>query len=261
MPCCITPADLGFVYRDVNFPGADAVTLAGWYLPSSNRAAVILLHGYGGNRVEMIGRAGILASHGYGVLLYDQRASGASDGAFRTYGWYDTQDLPAALAFVQTQDDVNPSCVGLLGFSQGGQIALRAAAAMPQIRAIIAEEPGFATLDDLPPLNSLEEQWIVLCYRLGFQGLAWRTGVSAPSGVVEGLPKITPRPLLVIAAGPQEEMGYRLPSHYYELAREPKTLWHVPEAGHGQIPVVRPEEYDDLIVSFFDEAYGHSCTR
>ena len=260
-PCCITPADLGFDYKEVTFPGADEVILSGWYIPSRNRAAVILLHGYGGNRLEMIHRAATLANRGYGVLLYDQRASGTSEGEFRSFGWYDVYDVPAAMTVVQSQDSIEPGCIGLLGFSQGGQIALRAAAEMPQIKAIVAEEPGFATLQDLPPLTSLEEHWIVFNYQLGFKGLEWRTGVSAPSGVVEALARIAPRPTLLIAAGPQEEMGYRLPVRYYRLASEPKALWHVPEARHGQIPEMQPKEYEDRIVTFFDETLLANCTQ
>jgi alpha-beta hydrolase superfamily lysophospholipase len=151
--------------------------------------------------------------------------------------------------------------LGLLGFSQGGQIALRAAAKLAQIGAIVAEEPGFATLRDLPPLTSLEEHWIVFNYRLGFKGLEWRTGVSAPSGVVEALPAIAPRPVLLLAAGPGEEIGFRLTSHYFKHAGEPRVLWHVPEASHGQIPEARPEEYADRIVTFLNEALPGHCTR
>jgi hypothetical protein len=130
---------------------------------------------------------------------------------------------------------------------------------MPQIRAVVAEEPGFAILSDLPPLTSLEERWYAFNYWWGFKGLTWRTGVSPPSGVVDALSEIAPRPILLIAAGPREEMGYRLPSHYYEMASEAKAMWHVPEAQHGQIPALRPEEYRDRVVTFFDEALLGSC--
>lgn len=252
--CCITPADLGFDYEDVTLVAEDGVTLAGWYIPSQNGAAVILLHGYGANRMEMIWRAGMLAEYGYGVLLYDERASGESTGDVRSLGWADVADVPVALAFLQGRDDVDPARIGILGFSVGGQIALCATAENDRIRAVVAEEPGFATTQDLPALTSLPERWIVFNYRLGFQGLEWRTGVHAPAGVVAGLDRIAPRPILFIAAGPQEEPGYWLVRHFYDSAGEPKAWWHVPEAGHGQIPALGPQEYKERIVTFFDEA-------
>jgi len=252
--CCITPADLGFDYEDVALDAADGVTLFGWYIPSHNGAAVILLHGYGANRVEMARRAAVLARHGYGVLLYDQRASGESEGELRSFGWADVDDVPAALEFLDGRDDVDPERVGILGFSQGGQIALRAAARSDRIRAVVAEEPGFSTLQDLPRLTGLAERGIAFTYRLGFIGLEWYTGVRDPSGVVEGLASIAPRPVLLIATGPNEEPGYWLARHFYDRAGEPKEWWHVPEASHGRVPEVRGAEYEDRIVGFFDAA-------
>lgn len=252
--CCVTPADLGLGYEDVVVTAADGVTLFGWYIPSQNQAAVVLLHGYGANRVEMVQRAGLLAEHGYGVLLYDQRASGESEGEFRSYGWADVDDVPVMLEFLAMRDEIDPERVGILGFSQGGQIALRAAAETDRIRAVVAEEPGFSTLEDLPHLTALEERWITFNYWLGFKGLEWRTGVRDPSGVVEGLSRIAPRSVLFIATGPSEDPGYWLVRHFYDSASEPKKWWHVPEAGHGQVPHVRSKEYEEKIVSFFDEA-------
>src|SRR3972149_4968729 len=95
--CCATPADFGFAYEAVTLQTTDGLTLRGWYIPSRNRAAVIMLHGYGGNRTEMLNRAIVLARHGYGALLYDERASGESDGTQRTFGWQDAADVPLAV--------------------------------------------------------------------------------------------------------------------------------------------------------------------
>ena len=52
----------------------DDLTLQGWYIPSTNRAAVVLVHAFNGNRTGTIYHAALLAKHGYGVLLYDTRA-------------------------------------------------------------------------------------------------------------------------------------------------------------------------------------------
>jgi len=152
---------------------------------------VILLHGYGANRVEMVGRAGLLAKHGYGVLLYDQRASGESEGEFRSFGWVDVDDVPVALDFLVGRDEVDLERVGVLGFSQGVQIALRAAAETDRLRAVVAEVPGFSTLEDLPRMTTWGDRWKVLNYALGFKGLEWWTGVRNPSGVVKSLPSIS----------------------------------------------------------------------
>jgi fermentation-respiration switch protein FrsA (DUF1100 family) len=77
--------------------------------------------------------------------------------------------------------------------------------------------------------------------------------VRNPSGVVESLSRIAPRPVMLIATGPDGEAGYWLVRHYYDRAGEPKVWWHVPEAGHGQVTRVRPGEYEARIVSFLEE--------
>ncbi len=40
-------------YEDVALTTSDGLRLSGWYIPSQNGAAVILLHGYGTNRIQM----------------------------------------------------------------------------------------------------------------------------------------------------------------------------------------------------------------
>ena len=52
-----TPADIGLRYHDVEFETIDGVTLSGWYLPSSNGAAVVLLHGAGSTRSSVLDHA------------------------------------------------------------------------------------------------------------------------------------------------------------------------------------------------------------
>ncbi|MBN1267455.1 MAG: alpha/beta fold hydrolase [Anaerolineales bacterium] len=251
--CCSTPLDYGYSFKDVKFSTQDGPVLSGWYIPSKNGAAVILLHGYGANRMEMLGRAVMLADHGYGVFLYDQRASGESEGELRSFGWLDVEDVRAALDLLTTYPDVDQDRIGILGFSQGGQIALRAAAENEQIKAAIAEEPGFSVMEDIPEFNNLYDRWLVFQYRIGLFGIRWRTGVTNPSGVVEGLAKITPRPMMFIASHEEEDAEYIMVRYYYDLVDEPKEWWSVPEAKHGQIPEVRPVEYEAEITDFFNE--------
>jgi uncharacterized protein len=249
-----TPLDDGFAYEDLTLKTVEGFDLKGWYLPSRNGAAIIVLHGYGGNRLEMLGRAEMLARRGYGVLLYDERASGESGGA-RTYGWLDAQDVPLALNYLQNKAKIDPRRVGILGFSIGGQIALRAASQFDQISAIVAEEPGFARISDVPDIPTLEERFYSVGYWLGERWLSLRTGVPIPEGVVDGLPRIAPRPILFIATG--QDYGRILVRHFFDRASEPKQWWEVPETTHGGSPITRPDEYERVVVEFFDRALAH----
>ncbi len=250
--CCVTPRDQGFEYEKVSWVSDDGVTLSGWYIPSRNQAAVILLHGYGANRTEMLDRAVALARHGYGVLLYDLRGHGESSPVLRTFGWLDVKDVSAALAFLQKRPDVDSTRVGILGFSIGGQIAIRAAAQMDTIKAVVGDDPGFVKIEDAPPVNSLFERIVYGVNWLDARGVEWRTGVIAPPGIVEVIGRISPRPLLLIATG--QDLGRRLIRHFYERAKEPKELWEIPETVHGGQFAARPEEYEKRVAAFFDEA-------
>lgn len=241
----------GREYQPVSlYNETDDLHLAGWYLPSSNGAAVILLHGYGSNRLEMLSRANVLAEHGYGVLLYDLRAHGESEGDKRAFGWEDVGDVGAALDFLSGREDVNPDKIGILGFSIGGQIALRAAAEYENIAAVIADDPGYVTIDDAPPASSSSEKFAYFVTWVDGRGLSLWTGIPIPAGVPEILPAISPRPIFFIDTG--EGGGRKYIRALYELAGEPKTLWEIPETYHGGQFNARPEEYAAKMLEFFD---------
>lgn len=251
--CCLTPAEVNINYEVVTFTSEDQVTLSGWYIPSRNRAVVIVLHGYGGNRLEMLARAEFLARHRYGVLLYDLRGHGESGGNLRTYGWLDVQDVSAALGFLQNQEDIDPHRIGILGFSIGGQIALRAAAQHELLKAVTADGPSLAKTEDAPLPISLFERGSYAIAWLIDRALAWRTGVTAPPGVVAAISEIAPRPVLLIATG-QDATELRIAEHYYKQAGDPKTLWQIPEAGHGGGLLARPDEYEQTVIKFFNQS-------
>lgn len=127
------PSDLGFEVDEVVFDSEDGIKLAGWYAPSRNSATVILLHGYGGNRTGMIWHAKQLTEAGYGVLMYDECASGESTGTYRSYGWEDHLDVKAAIQFIHSQ---NPKeHIGAAGCSTGASIVVYSAALYPDLEA------------------------------------------------------------------------------------------------------------------------------
>jgi pimeloyl-ACP methyl ester carboxylesterase len=251
--CCQSPADFGHNYEEVSFTGGDELTLYGWWIPSQNGAAVIMLHGYAADRTQMLERADILAREGYGVLFYDQRAHGESEGDYCAFGWADIRDIPGALDYVIQQPDVEGEKIGILGFSQGGQVALRAAADHPEIAAVIAEEPAFVQVSDVPPPSTLGERWIAFLYWLDLPGISIRTGEPIPPGILEDLPFIGDRPVFYMSSGPLEEQSHPLIAYFHQHTAN-SILWNVPEARHGSIPRDRPEEYASRILSFLAEA-------
>jgi fermentation-respiration switch protein FrsA (DUF1100 family) len=248
-----TPAAAGVGYRDVAFAAPDGVVLLGWYLPSQNGAAVIVGHGIGGQR--RLEPALMLARHGYGVLTFDWRAHGESGGARCTLGYEEVGDVEGALAWLQAQPEVEAGRIGMLGESMGAVTAIRAAARLPGIGAVVAESP-YADLEE-----SIGNVWrgtglpafpmVPLQIALG----EWRTGLDLDDvQPLEDVAAISPRPILILAGGRDPITGPEAGQRYYAAAGEPKELWFEPDLGHLSFQEVYPEEYERRVVDFFDRA-------
>jgi uncharacterized protein len=250
--CCETPANRGLQYQDISFTTADGITLRGWYIPSKNGAVVIALHPYGLNRLAVLDQAGLLAKHGYGVLLYDQRASGESDGESLSWGWRDVPDVSAAVRFMKTIPGLDPQRIGLYGCSTGAEISLAATALDPSIRAVAAEDAEYASARDLlfPPTFTDLIFWPINPIFVKF--MEWRSGTSAPIALIDAVKLISPRSLFLIGSGKSYDAWQA--KYYYDLAGEPKILWNVPEAAHCQSMLNRPDEYGTRLIGFFDGA-------
>ncbi len=243
--------NVGIEYQPVTLiSDLEGIALSGWYIPSENGAAIILLHGFGSNRLEMISRADILAQHGYGVLLYDLRGHGESGGDKRAFGWQDVEDVKAALEFLSRSEDVDPDRIGIMGFSIGGQIAIRAAAEFEEIRVIIADDPGFVTVDDAPRPRNIKEKIIYAISWIDSRCVSLWTGIPIPAGVPEEISKITPRPIMFINTG--EAGGRDLVRYFYHFADQPKELWEIPETYHGGQLKARPLEYEEKVITFLN---------
>ena len=78
----VPAVELGKRHQNVSFTTSDGLELSGWYIPSENRAAVIAFPGRSGPQRP----ARMLAGHGYGVLLFDRRGEGESDGDPNVFG-------------------------------------------------------------------------------------------------------------------------------------------------------------------------------
>src|ERR687895_421099 len=99
----VPEAELGAAYEDVTLETSDGLELEGWYVPSRNRAAVIVFPGRTGAQKQ----ARMLVRHGYGVLLYDRRGEGHSEGDPNSFGWDFDKDIRAGIDFLAQLDDVS----------------------------------------------------------------------------------------------------------------------------------------------------------
>ena len=119
--------------------------------------AVVLLHGFGGDRTSLAGRAAELVDDGYAVLLPSARGSGGSGGtitlADRDREGRDVAALVDVLAAEPAvrQDAAGDPRVALAGLSYGGGIALVAAGLDPRVDAVVAVATWHDLADALAP--------------------------------------------------------------------------------------------------------------
>lgn len=242
----------GFNYEDVSFETSDKLRLSAWYIPSYNRAAIILVHGSTGNRIGTVAHAAMLAEHGYGVLMLDLRGHGNSDGDTFNMGWDSNADIAVAVQYLSARDDVDDNRIGAMGLSMGGEVVLQAAAANPAIHVVISDGAGARTFDDFMQIPGVAKFSMMPFIWSQFTAHRIATRLTPPPSFVDLLPQIAPRPLLLIANGQGQWGGRLLTDVYFAAAGEPKILWNIPDATHVGGLSSRPEEYQAKVIGFLD---------
>ena len=247
----VPAADLGAAHEDVSFTTSDGLELRGWYIPSRNRAAVIAFPGRSGPQRP----ARLLARHGYGVLLFDRRGEGESEGDPNAFGWQGDRDLEAAVAFLERRPDVDPERIGGIGLSVGGEMLLDAASELEGLEAVVSEGAGVRSIRealDIPETRALIEA--ALLYAVATPAVALFSSSLPPPSLTDLIGKIAPRPVFLVYAVPGQGGEAELNETFHEAAGNPKEIWNVPGAGHTGGIEAQPEEYERRVVGFFDDA-------
>jgi uncharacterized protein len=237
-------------YEAVEFDASDGLRLSGWYASSKNGAAVVLVHGGGGDRTGPLDHGALLRRHGYGVLLYDSRGRGESEGTPNSWGWGWEKDVEGALTFLRGRGDVDGR-IGGLGLSTGADVLIQVAPDDRRLAAVVSDGATAASFDDQIATFGFNAAapyfWTLLTAGRVYSG-------SSPGPPLEErVPAVSPTPLFLIAAGgfPTEIDFNR---HYSEVAKEPFEYWELAEVGHTAAVRERPREYERRVVGFFDDA-------
>lgn len=255
LPAEASPSDVGIVYENITLMTTDGVELAGWYVPSQNKAAVIAVHTLQGNRTNTIYHLQALANHGYGVLAFDLRGHGESSDERFAAGWNSDQDVLAALAFLKAQDEIDPERIGALGLSVGANVIIYAGADHDDIKALWADGTGAGRLEDLlgPLPPEFRPLWFMSAvYWMYDRMLEVLSGVRARPPIKEEVRRIAPRPIQFVSAGQGWEQFQA--RKYQANAGEGALLWELPQDTHVGGITAHPEEYVQRLNAFFDEA-------
>jgi hypothetical protein len=201
-----SPQDIGLAYEPMHLRAADGVAISGWFVPHEGAtAAVLLLHGNGGNMSNMLDHVAFYHELGYSTLLIDYRGYGESEGTPSERGLY--ADGEAAWRYLRETRGYAAHDVVLVGLSLGGGVASHLAA---------REAPGALILDStftsMVDLAWAHYPWLPVPLLLRHRYLtAERIGaVNAP--------------LLLIHSRDDRLIPFSHAERLYSLARDPKTL-------------------------------------
>jgi uncharacterized protein len=235
----------GIAFQEVELTTEDHVKLSAWYTPPKNGAVILVAHGYGGARTEHY--HALFASHGYGVIAWDFRAHGKSEGDFSSLGYYEALDAKAALDFVLARPGVEH--VGAWGGSMGAVTMIRATAQYPEIEALVADSP-FATLED--EMN-LRVPFPIMRSLIRF--FAERESGVAVDFVqpVKDIARISPRPVFIIQGMGDGMIPLDSAQRLYDAAGEPRQLWTEEDVPHLNMFTFYETRYTKRVIRFFDE--------
>jgi fermentation-respiration switch protein FrsA (DUF1100 family) len=228
-----TPTELGLAHEEVQAVAADGVRLHGWALLPRGAARGWVLYSHGNAdtiavRVEMMGP---LVDWGLGVLLYDYRGYGLSEGRPDEAGTY--RDGEAMLAEAVRRAGA-PARVLLMGESLGGGVSHELAVRHPELAGLITTST-FTSIPDmarallkLPGLSRL--------VRTRYDNLA-------------KVPHIT-LPRLILHGTDDELVPFRMGERLRDATTPPGEFLAVAGAGHNDLFAVAPEAAYGAVLGF-----------
>ena len=252
-----TPADYPFaaVTEDVRFPSRDGTSLAAWFVPTAERGrpAVLLVHGYGRSRNELLPHAAYLNRAGYNVLLIDFRGRGESGGDAITLGAHEPLDVLGAIDYLSSRTDIDTSRLAVQGVSLGASSALLALPEEPRLKVAVIESP----FDTVRGVVDRSFQNFIGLPSFPFAPITIffvERRVDADADTIRPIDAVARsggRALFII----QDERDRLMPEdagrRIFAAAPEPKQFWLVPNATHAQALAATGSEYEDRVLAFY----------
>ena len=134
----------------VSFKNSRGQTIIGSFYPSPCAApenpAVIYLHGNASNQFEGMWLVRPLCPQGVSVLTIDTTGCGCSDGEVIGLGFYERDDVAAAIDFLRSTHKIGP--IVLWGRSMGAAISIWCASENMAIQGIVADS-GYSSLNSI----------------------------------------------------------------------------------------------------------------
>jgi|RhiMetdeSRZDD1v2_1073273.scaffolds.fasta_scaffold173041_2 uncharacterized protein len=258
------------MWFEEKWKNSDSTQTVGWLLSRGKPApAIILSHGYGSNRSELLTLAFELWKAGYNVLVYDLRGHGESPVKWSGLGTYEKDDLLSALKFLRnrTNEAGQPLLdgrVGLYGVDIGGYVSLVAAAQDPMIKAVAVDSvyPDVAHFmshqlkkivgsDSEMGIRLADSKWTTQLTELAMQLYLLRREDSAPA--LDSVATASGRKLLFITGKNSGGLGV-MTRELHDAAKDNKQFVEVEQSRLIRLYDIASSEYDGRVVTFFKDA-------
>lgn len=242
--------------RSVAISARDGVSLRAWYYTPDkpNNKAIILFHGVGSNREDMVALGNLFLKQGYSVLEPDLRGHGES-GGIATYGVLEADDTSAWVDWLEKTGQWS----GVYGFgaSLGASVLLESLEHETRFRAVVAESPYF-------DFRSIADERIA---RMLPTGTKWVAGPFVESGMIwarlrdrvdlrnasaaDGL-RVTATPVLLIHGLLDDRTSPENSRRLATLSPDVQ-LWLVPGSHHADAWSTAKADFESRVLIWFRE--------
>ena len=243
------PATFGLPSEELALSTSDKVRLHGWFLPealfrpgprqkavrgplASRGLALLYCHGNAGNVSSRLHKADIFHRLGLGVLLFDYRGFGKSEGRPSEDGTY--RDAEAAYRYLRESKGFAPDRIVIYGESLGNAVALETALRHPP-RALILES-AFTSIADMGHeiFPWLPVRWLA---RTRYDNLAKIPRVRCP--------------VLVMHSRDDGVVPFRMGQALYAAAPEPKAFLAL-TGSHDEGYIDAGPRYPEVLQAFLE---------
>jgi len=239
----------GFDAQDVSIPGVGHAIGAWWVDAGAGSPAVLLVHGARADRTDMIGRARLLHSYGFSVLLIDLQGHGETLGEAVTFGYRESRDVTAALAWLKSSTGP-PRKLGIIGCSLGGAATLLASqptgadalvleSVYPRVTQAVENRLRMRVGPLAPALAPLLLWQLPLRFHLATSDLEPIRHVASVGA-----------PVLIVAGSRDEHTTLEESLELYAAAVQPKSLWILEGARHQDFLTFDPHGYAATVIPF-----------
>ncbi len=250
-------AELGVPEPETITIDTGEVELAGFLFenPADADCGVVLLHGYRGTRYGSLQYAPLFWERGCDILAYDHRGHGASTPSLHTFGYYEKNDVVAAVDWFSQRTGLDRSNIGVTGVSYGASTAIQAAPLLSGVPFIIADAP-YRDLDTILRYQA-EQQFgnVGLTFLPGALQIAeWRArgeidDISAQNAIADA-----PMPVMIVHSQQDEYTPPFNSESIYAKSNQDRTMFFLNDwgAAHARDIVVDYEQYRVLVDQFLD---------